>query len=75
MASYALTDIISHLGDEVDVGHYVAYNLKEAKCFDDEEPPSFDPVTADHLEEVKKSGYIYIYQRLDSIEREVESLP
>ena len=64
MASYFLMDIISHLGDEVDVGHYVEYNIKESRCFDDE-TESYEPVTAAHLNKVKKSGYMYFYKRLN----------
>ena len=69
MASYALTDVICHLGDEVNVGHYVEYNIQESTCFDDEHPPSSDLVTAAHLNKAKKSGYMYFYQRLDLAER------
>ena len=64
MASYVLTDVISHLGDEVNVGHYVEYNIRDSSCFDDE-CESYDPVTAAHLNEAKKSGYMYCYKRFD----------
>ena len=69
-ASYVLTDVITHIGDFVEIGHYVLYNLKESRCYDDQPGPSFDPVSQTHLEDAKRSAYIYFY-KLDSVERYV----
>ena len=69
-ASYVLTDTISHMGDLVDNGHYVLYNIKESRCYDDQPGPSFDPVDEEDLEQAKRSSYIYFY-KLDSVERYV----
>ena len=69
-AVYVLTDIISHIGDLVDNGHYVLYNVKESRCFDDQPGPSFDPVDPEDLESAKRSGYMYFY-KLDCVGRYV----
>ena len=69
-ASYALTDVIEHIGDMVEIGHYVLYNLKESRCFDDQPRPSFYPVSQTQLEDAMKRAYIYFY-KLDSVERYV----